>query len=410
MDQAALLGGTPVRTRPFPSWPQSDGRDLKYVQEVLETSKWGGTIHGPKVTAFCQTWAEYTDAAFGVGMSSCTAGLELALRAFDVGPGDEVIVPCYTFVATAVAVLTVGADVVFVDIDPRTFCMTPEAVEAAVTPRTRALIPVHFAGHPADVEGLQAVAEKHGLKIVWDAAHAHTTEWKGKKVGGLAQVSAYSFNHAKNLTCGEGGMVTTDDPALADLLRYSLSTFGRKKGHPWYEHHRLGFADPLTEFQAAILGGQFERLDAQSRQREENARLLIRGLSEIEGVEPPFLAPEATRHGWHIFVMTYRAEAFEGLSRAAFAEALAAEGIPSGGYPYPLYGNPMFDRKTGRVAGAHAKYREMPCPVAEWACRDGAVFFAQSTLLDGPDGMNDIVAAIAKIKENAGALVKRQAS
>lgn len=405
MGKSALLGGTPVRTRPFPSWPQSDGRDLKYVREVLETSQWGGTIHGPKVTAFCERFARYSDAAYGVGMTSCTAGLELALRAFEVGPGDEVIVPAYTFIATALAPLTTGADIVFVDMDARTFCITPEAVEAAVTPRTKAVIPVHFAGHPADVEGLQAVAQTHGLKLVWDAAHAHTTEWRGKKVGGLEPVSAYSFNHAKNLTCGEGGVITTNDGELADFLRYTLSTFGRKKDHPWYEHHRLGFSHPLTEFQASILMGQFERLEEQSLKREENARLLIRGLSEIEGIGPPYPGPDATRHGWHVFVMTYEPEAFEGLPKATFSRALTAEGIPCGGYTYPLYDNPMFDRETGRVEGAQGGFRCMPCPVSEWACEEGVFNFSQSMLLDEPDGMNDIVDAIAKVKENAGELL-----
>ena len=405
MDKPARLGGTPVRTQPYPPWPQSGGGEMPYLRGVLETSKWGGTIHGPKVTEFCATWARYTDAGHGVGMTSCTAGLELSLRAFGIGPGDEVIIPSYTFIATAVAPLTAGADIVFADIDPRTFCITPQTVEAAVTPRTKAVIPVHFAGHTADVEGLLAVARKHGLKIVWDSAHAHTTEWRGKKVGGLAQVSSYSFNHAKNLTCGEGGILTTDDGDLAEFLRHTLSTFGRKAGRPWYEHHHLGFAHPLTEFQAAILMGQFERLEAQSRKREENARALIRGLSEIDGIDPPRLSPDATRHGWHIFVMTYHPDAFEDLAKSAFVDAINAEGIPcTGGYPYPLYGNPMFNRETGRVAGAHAGFRCMPCPVAEWACNEGAIFIPQSMLLAGQDDMDDIVAAIARIKAYAGEL------
>ena len=158
MDKPAQLGGPPIRTRPYPSWPQSDGGELSYLRGVLETDQWGGTIHGPRVTEFCETFAHYTDAAYGIGMTSCTAGLELALRAFDIGHGDEVIIPVYTFVATAMAPLAAGADIVFADIDPRTFCITPEAVEAAVTPRTKAVIPVHFAGHAADVEGLLSVA------------------------------------------------------------------------------------------------------------------------------------------------------------------------------------------------------------------------------------------------------------
>ncbi|MDA0747234.1 MAG: DegT/DnrJ/EryC1/StrS family aminotransferase [bacterium] len=408
MDRAALLGGVPVRKKPFPAWPQSDGRDLKFLQGVLETSQWGGTIHGPKVQEICERYADFVDAGYGVGMASCTAGLELSLRAFDIGPGDEVIVPAYTFIATSLVPLMVGADVVFADMDPKTLCLTPEAIEAAVGPNTKAIIPVHFAGHAADVEGIQAVARKHGLKVIWDAAHAHTTEWRGKGVGGLGEVAVYSFNHAKNLTCGEGGMVTTNDEELADLLRYSLSTFGRKKGRPWYEHHRLGFSEPLTEFQGAILLGQFEQLDEQSRVREKNAELLIRGLSEIEGVDPPYISSDTTRHGWHVFMMTYHPEAFEGLPKELFKEALAAEGILTGGYGYPLYDNPMYIQETGKVVGAHSKFRKMPCPVSEWACSEGIFSISQSMLLDGPDGMNDIVNAIAKVKANAGDLLAQR--
>ncbi len=406
--RCALLGGTPVRTRPFPPWPQSDGRDLAFVQSVLETSQWGGTIHGPRVTAFCETWADYCDAKFSVGMTSCTAGLELALRAFDIGPGDEVIVPAYTFIATAQAVFAVGADVAFVDIDRETYCMTTEALEAAVTPRTRAVIPVHFAGHSADVDALTGRARKHGLKVIWDAAHAHTTEYRGKKVGGFSDLAVYSFNHAKNLTCGEGGMVTTDDDGLAELLKYSLSTFGRKKGRPWYEHHQLGLSHPLTEFQGAILQAQFERLEEQSLKREENARLLSRGLSEVDGVEPPQMASYATRHGLHIYPVQYRSEAFAGLTKASFLEALEAEGVPTGGYNQPIYSNPMFDHASGSVAGARARFRTLPCPVTDWACDEGVFAFSQSQLLDEPDGMDDIVEAISRVKASAGELVDRE--
>ena len=246
------------------------------------------------------------------------------------------------------------------------------------------------------------MADRHGLRVVWDAAHAHTSGWRDRMLGGLGDVAVYSFNHAKNLTCGEGGIVTTNDEGLADFLKFTLSTFGRKKGRPWYEHHHLGFSDPLTEFQGAILQAQFERLEEQSLRREENARLLIRGLTEIEGIEPPYVSPDVTRHGWHVFVMTYNEDAFGGLPKETFRRALEAEGIPNGGYTYPLYDNPMFNTETGEVAGAQGRCRVMPCPVSAWACRDGVFNLAQSVLLDEPDGMNDIVTAIEKVKANAG--------
>ena len=181
MEKLAIRGGTPVCTRRFPSWPQSDEREMDLLRQVLESSRWGGTGHGPMVMELNARFCDYHDAAYGIPLTSCTAGLDIGLRAFDIGPGDEVIVPAFTFMATAFAPLLVGADVVFADVDPNSLCLDPAAVAAAITPRTRAIVPVHFGGYPAQVDELGALAKAHDLAVIVDCAHAHGTEWAARK-------------------------------------------------------------------------------------------------------------------------------------------------------------------------------------------------------------------------------------
>ncbi len=401
MEKLALLGGTPVRTAPFPSWPQGGERELFYLRQVVEGRTWGGTAHGPMVQALMERFCAYHDARFGVPLTSCTAGLEIGLRAFDIGPGAEVIVPAYTFIATAYAPMLVGADVVFADVEPNGFNLDPDAVAAAITPRTRAIIPVHFGGYPVDCDRLGALARRHGLAVIVDCAHAHGTEWNGRKVGGWGDLNSYSFNQAKNMTCGEGGLATTDNEALWERCFYTLACFGRRKDRPWYEHHELGQAYPMNEFLAAICLAQLERLDTQTKQRNRNAAYLSSLLQEIPGIIPQTLAPAVTQHGYHIYCFRYDAEVF-GLDRESFLRAARAEGTPvSGGYPWPLYANPMFDGETSSMRGATGRFRRLPCPVSERRCETEAVCIGQSILLAERSDMEDIAEAIAKVRRHA---------
>ena len=394
-----------MRTQPFPSWPIPTGREGEWVQRALDSGTWGGTRHGPLVMEFAAQFAAFSGARFGVGVSSCTHGLELGLRAQGIAPGDEVLIPAYTFVATAHAVLAVGAIPVFVDVEPGRWTLSPTAAEAAVSDRTRALIPVHFGGHPADLDALIAVAQKHDLKMVCDCAQSHGALWQGRGIGGWGDCTSFSFNQAKNLTCGEGGLFTCEDEDLYEYVLYSLSTFGRKKDSPWYEHHTFGESFPLTEIQAAILHAQFEQFPAQMERREANAVRLSAGLAEIDGLGPPPMDPRCGRHGWHIFVPIYDPEAWDDVPKQRFVEALNAEGIPiNAGYPFPLFDNPMFDQDTGRVAGIHATFRITDCPIAYRACTDNALWLAQELLLGTPGDMEDILAAIRKVREHRGEL------
>jgi dTDP-4-amino-4,6-dideoxygalactose transaminase len=430
MAKLALDGGSRVRDKPFPSWPVWDEREESALLAVLRSGKWWRFSYGvgvelkepesgdrSRVVEFQEAFARHHQAKFGLACANGTAAIEVLLKALGVGPGDEVIVPAYTYVATASAVLQVNAVPVFVDIDPDTYNIDPRTVEAAVTPRTRAVIPVHFAGQPADMDALIAIGRKHRIFIVEDAAHAHGSEWKGTKVGALGKGGTFSFQASKNMTAGEGGLITTNDSELATLCDSYLWA-GRQSGRPWYEHYRLGWNYRITEFQAAILLQQLSRLEEQNSRRRQNAGALSQRLAKVDGIFPLKIDPRATRHSYHIYMFRYSQEGFGGLPRAQFLQALAAEGIPCmGGYTHPLYRNPMFVKKDFYPKGCpltcghydrdvdFAKYIDL-CPVAEQACGSEAVWLEHRLLLGTRQDTGDIADAVEKIRSNVDDLLK----
>lgn len=408
VDLPAILGGSPVRTRPWPSWPRATEEDEARVVAVLREGVWS-RADGPWVRRLEEDFARVHGAAHGVAMMSGTVTLVLALRALGVGPGDEVIVPPYTFVATATAVLEVGALPVFADIHPGTLCLDPDAVAAAVSPRTRAVIPVHLGGHPADMDRILQVARRHRLAVVEDAAHAHGARWRGRSVGSFGDAGSFSFQASKNMTSGEGGILLTSREDLFRAVR-SLRNCGRAEGGAWYEHHLLGGNHRLTELQAALLVGQLGRLEEEGTRREAAGKVLEEALPSV-GLAPQARDPGVDRHGRHLFIARYRPEEFAGLSREGFVRALAAEGIPaSPGYPYPLYRNPLFqnrawDRRVTGPGDARTDYGRARCPVAEDWCR-AAVWLPQQVLLAGPEEMGDVVEAVARIRRHAPRVVR----
>ncbi|MCL4843802.1 MAG: DegT/DnrJ/EryC1/StrS family aminotransferase [Bryobacteraceae bacterium] len=415
MNLPALLGGEPVRRRPFPAWPVFDAREEQLALEVLRSGQWwrytlGETLsetHADpaaapsKVAELQHKFAAAHGCRYGIACVNGTAALEVALRAMDIGPGDEVIVPPYTFIATATAPMLIGATPVFCDIQLDTFNLDPARLEAAITPRTRAIIPVHFAGLAADLDPILAIAARHHLPVLEDAAHAHGGAWNGQPLGSLGAAATFSFQASKNMTAGEGGIITTNDPALAEICE-SLVWVGRKTGRPWYEHHRLGWNYRITEFQAAILLAQLERLPAQTALRQQNGARLAGLLREIPGIAPLAAPVYASGHAWHIFVFRFLAAEF-GLSRTRFLEALAAEGIPaSSGYAHPLYRNPLF--AAPGLPLDYSKFIDL-CPASEQACAE-AVWLEHRLLLAAPEEIDDIAAAIAKIHHHRAALTK----
>lgn len=400
-ERLAIDGGTPVRSKPWPAWPVYDEREEAALLEVLRSGQWWA-VGGKKVPQFEAAFAQFQDARHAVCVTNGTAALEIALRALGIGCGDEVIVPPYTFIATASSVLAVGATPVFVDIEPDSLNINPEAIEAAITERTRAVIPVHIAGRPADMDGVLRVARAHDLFVIEDAAQAHAAEWKGRKVGAIGDCGTFSFQASKNLNAGEGGAIVTDSDDVADKC-WSVHNVGRTKSGRWYEHHVLGGNFRMTEWQAAILLAQLERLPEQTETRTRNARRLTEALRAIPGIRTLPDDPRVTRHAHHLYIFRYEPEAFGGRSRDEFLKALNAEGIPASAGYVPLYREVVFQRKTAGIgswckAGRPINYNEVQCPVCEEVCQD-AVWLFQSILLASPEDLDDIPEAISRIQK-----------
>ena len=397
MAQLALNGGEPVRQEPFARFPAFDETELAALREVLESGVWGG--YNPKVKEFEAAFATFQGCKYGLTAVNGTVTLETALQACGVGPGDEVIVPPISFVATATAVLRVGAVPVFADVDGTTVNIDPEKIGEAVTDRTRAIIPVHFAGQPADLDAIMSIAERRGLAVIEDCAHAHGASWKGRPVGGFGDFGSFSFQASKNLTAGEGGFLTTNSEELDELAR-SICNQGRRTGGAWYEHVRLGTNYRMTGWQAAILLAQLEKLPAQIERRGANARVLNEQLSGIDMISLPRLDERVTRHSYYLYLIKLDLERHPGLTKNRFVEALAAEGIPcSEGYPHPLYANEVF--------GTYEHVRG-DCPAAERMCRD-TFWLSHEVMLADPNALSDVTAAIEKIAANVDELIPKQA-
>ncbi|MCX7426044.1 MAG: DegT/DnrJ/EryC1/StrS family aminotransferase [Planctomycetia bacterium] len=400
-NQLAIHGGTPVRTAAFPSWPIFGQREEECLLAALRSGAWG-KVQGREVQQFERRFADYHEARHGLGVVNGTVALRIALMASGIGAGDEVIVPPYTFVATASAVLEANATPVFADLDLTTSNIGPAAIEAVITPRTKAIIPVHLGGLPCDMDGIMALAARHNLTVIEDACHAHGAEYKGRRVGAIGHLGCFSFQSSKNLNCGEGGIIVTNDDELATRC-WSIHNCGRVTGGKWYEHHRLGGNYRLGEFQGAVLNAQWERFEEQAETRERNGKYLDEQLSGIPGVYPQVRTADCTRHGYHLFSLRVDPGVL-GFSREKFIEALAAEGIPAlAGYPIPLYREPVFlNRAFGPYTGCLAArpdldYSRTQCPQCEILSTQQGVWLEQRLLLAGREDMDDIVRAIRKV-------------
>ncbi|TDW21740.1 DegT/DnrJ/EryC1/StrS family aminotransferase [Kribbella kalugense] len=373
----AIDGGTPVRTEGWPSWPPpATPEQRELLLEVLDSGAWGATS-GTKVGEFTKAFAASIGAPYGVSVVNGTVALFLALRALGVGRDDEVIVPAYTFVASATSVILAGARPVIADVTPATLHLDPAAVERLIGPRTKAIMPVHLAGAPADVDALKGF----GVPIVEDAAQAHGATWHGRPVGTLGDAACFSFQSSKAMTAGEGGLVVTDDEAVYRRL-WALHNVGRSIDGGWYEHPDVGWNLRMTEFQAAVLLPQLGVLDEQLETRRRAVEYLRRELPLEVLAEPA----GTTRSSHHLALLRY--EAFGGRSKADFIAAMAAEGIPlDAGY-----------RSLSRESALSAYTELLPCPVAE-AAADSVVWIRQSMLMSDESALADIVTAAAKVRK-----------
>ncbi|HEY9294674.1 MAG TPA: DegT/DnrJ/EryC1/StrS family aminotransferase [Microlunatus sp.] len=383
---------------PFPSWPMHDAAEETAVLDVLRSGKWGST-HGDVVATFESEFADYQDAGHAICMTNGTIGISVALRAAGVGVGDEVIVPPYTFIATASAALLIGAVPIFADIDPSTHLLDPVAAERAITPRTKAIVVVHLAGRPADLAAFTELGKRHGLVIIEDAAQAHGAAYRGRRVGAIGDMGTFSFQTSKNITSGEGGVILTDDPERASAL-YSMVNVGRIRGGGWYEHRSVGFNLRLTEFQAALLRAQLVRHPAQQAIRERNATLLDSQLADLVADGRLLLAPAdpaVTAHGRHLYIFRVPGLGRAGLRDAAVA-ALAAEGLRAASTGYvPLHRNePVINEATEICRRLDRPYLLTPCPQADLVSAD-TIWLPHNYLLGTPEQTERLGQAISKV-------------
>jgi dTDP-4-amino-4,6-dideoxygalactose transaminase len=406
----ALLGGKPVRSRPFPSWPIVAENDERAWMDVLRKGRWC-RLEGDYANRFEENWAQTLGAKHCLAVANGTSALITSLAALGVGPGDEVIVPPYTFVATINAVLMHHALPIFVDTDPETFQIDARKLEPAITERTACIIPVHLGGAAADMDTILAVAAKHKVPVIEDACQAHLAEWRGQKVSTLGDLGCFSFQASKNLNSGEGGAILTNSDKLHDQCR-SFQNNGRSVPGAGFAYGRNGANLRMTEFQAALILQQLTRLEKQSATREQNAAYLTSMLREIPGIAPARMYDGCTRNAYHLYMFRYDPTGFEGLGRAKFLQAMHAEGIPcSGGYQ-PLYREP-FLKNTLESRAYQAIYpskristylESLDCPANDKLC-ESAVWLTQTMLLGPRSDMDQIAEAVHKVQKNAKALL-----
>lgn len=391
MDLPKILGGNPVRNKPYPSWPIFDDREKEFLIQALESGKWG--VGGRLQEEFEKRFAVFQHAKHCLLCSSGTTALKIALKAMGLSPGDEVIVPAYTFIGTATAALDLNANVIYADISLESYTIDIESVKSKISEKTKIVIPVHFAGRPADMDSVKEFAEEHNLLVLEDAAQAHGAEWKNRRVGAIGDAGAFSFQSSKNITAGEGGAVTTDDDALASTV-WSLRNVGRPKDGPWYQHSIYGWNYRITEWQAAVLLAQLERAPKLMEKREASARYLDKLLRQVDGVEPLPNDPRVSRHAYHLYVFRYDPAEFNNLSKELFVEALRAEGIPCNAGYRPLYSYSFLPRSN-------------PLPNTEKAAYSEAVWIPQPVLLAEKEDLEDIIKAIEKIKKHSSKIKER---
>jgi dTDP-4-amino-4,6-dideoxygalactose transaminase len=375
-----------------------DARERDGLLDALESGEWW---YGKRVKQFEAEFAAFQDARFGVTASSGTIALETMLQALDIGPGDEVIVPPYTFIATASAVLRVGAIPVFADIEADTWCLDPNDVLRKITARTKAIMPVHFSGRIVDMDLYNEMGRQHNILILEDACHSWGGKWNGKGTGALGRCGAFSFQVSKNVASAEGGIILTNDEALAEQCR-SITNCGRVAGGAWYEHGNIGSNLRLTEFQAALLLAQLSRLEEHTLRRQVNGAFLTERLRDIPGICVVREDPRITRRAYHLYTLRIEPQTL-GITRKQFVDALAAEGVPaSEGYGRPLYKMAVFQNLKGMRAnpGIALDYTQVNCPVCERAC-DETVWLFHTLLLADASAMRDVVSAIEKVVSHA---------
>jgi dTDP-4-amino-4,6-dideoxygalactose transaminase len=408
MPKLAIRGGEPARKRCFDPWPVYTDAERGALEDVLTNRNWGGQpFPGKHGDAFAKKFAAFHTAQYGQCVSTGTVAIQAALTAVGIQPGDEVLVPAYTWEGTVGPVLLVNAVPVFVDVDPDTYCMDARLIEQAITPKTRVILPVHLGMRFADLDAILPIAQKHNLKVVEDCAHVHGGMWRGKGSGSIGDLGAFSFQSSKLITCGEGGAVITNNLEYFERVQSYINA-GRASVTDQFKHRLIGFNYRLGEFQAAVLGPQLERLPEQQKIRQTNIDYFESRLGGMQGLG--FLKPEPriTRTAPYSYVLKYFAEQAKEIPRAAFVAALQLEGIPCDGLFYePVYRSSLFPVKAGdfpALSWGHTQPLDLrtmyQCPASERAAYHEAIWFPHYLFLGGKEEIDTIVEAIYKILEN----------
>lgn len=393
MAKPAIVGGRPVRKQFLPPFRHMIGREE--IDEVVETLKSDWLTTGPRTHKFEEMFKEYIGCEHALAVSSCTAAMHLALVADNIGKGDEVLTSPFTFAATANVIIHQNAKPIFVDIDERTYNIDPAKIEEKITDKSKAIMPVHYAGHPCEMDEILRIAKKHGMIVIEDAAHALGAIYKKRKVGTIGDVTCFSFYATKNLTTGEGGMITTDDNELAEkteILRlHGMSKDAWKryssKGSWYYEILCPGYKYNMTDLQSAMGIHQLEKLPKMQKRRDEITRRYNEAFSDMPEIVTP-TARKCVKHAWHLYSVQINSNTLK-IDRAKFVEALRAENVGTSVHFIPLHLHPYYrDRykfKRGDFPNAEHVYdREVSLPV-----------YPRMTDRD----VEDVIAAVKKIVE-----------
>lgn len=398
----AIEGGTPVREEPPPIGPLIDVRDVEFVVEVLKSRMLTSNV-GNVTSKFEEEFAGFLGVSHAVAVSNGTAALLVALKACDIGPGDEVIVPSFTFIATATSVLHANAIPIFADVDPETYTISPESVEEKISKRTKAIIAVHLFGHPADIDSLKKIADKYGLILIEDSAQAIGAEYKGKKTGALGDVGVFSFYPTKNITSGEGGMIVTGDSKIAEKARL-IRNHGQTG---YYYHEELGYNLRMSELHAALGLSQLEKIEEFNKVRRRHAKIYHDNLRRYSDIIKLPVEKDWAKSSWTLYELTVDFTRLK-IDRDRFVEAVKAENVHVGKvYPRVLYENPIFQFLRGHGKGCPwtcpigggktHPYIRVKTPTAEHISRSCVTLHTDPIM--GEDGVLDTIKALEKIIE-----------
>ena len=408
MGKLAITGGKPLRKAPFTQWPMGGKEEMAALKDVLTSSKWGGQpFPGKHASLFSKKFAKTHTVKYAQCVNTGTVAIQAALKAVGILPGDEVIAPAYTWEGTVGPVLLLGAVPVFVDVDPNTYCLDVKLIEKAITPKSKAILPVHLGMRFADMDEILRIAAKHNLKVIEDCAHAHGGMWKGKGAGSMGDLGAFSFQSSKLITSGEGGAVISNNLEYMEKVQSYINA-GRASVTDEFHHRIIGFNYRLGELQAAVLGPQLDRLPKQSKLRDKNMAYLEKRLKGTPGIGLLKPDPRITRRAPYGYVLKYFSDQVKDIPRAAFVAALQLEGIPCDGLFYePVYKSSLFPVNVADFP-ALSWGRDKPldlrsmysCPESEKAAYSEAVWFMHQMFLGSTKDVDAIADGIHKVLEN----------